>query len=67
MSKAKTASKNNPTARQQAKEFTFEGKKIKPAKFISVCGRTYLAAEYDNGALVLDASGVPLPWNKVAS
>ena len=35
MSKAKTASKNNPTSREQAKEFFFQGQKIKPVKLIT--------------------------------
>lgn len=65
MSKAKTASKNNPTTREQAKEFFYNGKKIKPVKLIS--GRSsYLAAEYDDsGDLVVSTSGFPLTWEQV--
>ena len=64
MSKAKTASKNNPTAREQAREFFFNGQKIKPVKLVTKQS-TYLAAEYDSsGDLVLSASGIPLPWEK---
>ncbi|MDX2050605.1 MAG: hypothetical protein SFT93_05520 [Rickettsiaceae bacterium] len=66
MSKAKTASKNNPTARQQAKEFMFEGKKIKPVKLV-LAKTTYLAAEYDgSGDLVLDNMGQPMSWQKAS-
>lgn len=63
MSKAKTASKNNPTTREQAKEYTHKGQKIKPVKLIS--GRaSFLAAEYDgSGDLVLGSDDRPLPWS----
>ncbi len=62
MSKAKTASKNNPTSREQAREYTHKGQKIKPVKFIS--GKSsFLAAEYDgSGDLILGTNGLPLPW-----
>lgn len=65
MSKAKVASKNNPTAREQAKEFFYNGEKVKPTKLVGL-ESTFFAAEYDKtGDLVLDANGVPLPWKKV--
>ena len=64
MAKAKTASKNNPTTREQAREYFHNGKKIKPVKLISETS-TFLAAEYDeSGDLVLSANGVPLPWQR---
>ena len=65
MSKAKTASKNNPTSREQAKEYFHNGQKIKPVKLIS--GKySFLAAEYDvSGDLVLGADGKALPWGRV--
>lgn len=64
MSKAKTASKNNPTAREQAREFMYDGKKIKPVKLISEKA-SFLAAEYDgSGDIVLGSDGNPLPWQK---
>lgn len=67
MSKAKTASKNNPTTREQAKEFTYQGQKVKPVKLIT--GKSsFFAAEYDSsGDLVLAANGAPLPWDLVKS
>ena len=63
MSKAKTASKHNPTTHEQAKEFTYKGQKIKPVKLIT--GKSsFFAAEYDSsGDLVLGANGAPLPWD----
>lgn len=63
MSKAKTASKNNPTTREQAKEYTHKGQKIKPVKLISDRS-SFLAAEYDgSGDLVLGSDDRPLPWS----
>ncbi|MDN3030238.1 MULTISPECIES: hypothetical protein [Rickettsieae] len=64
MSKAKTASKNNPTSREQAKEYFYNGQKIKPVKFIS--GKSsFLAAEYDvSGDLVVGSDGKALPWGR---
>jgi len=67
MSKAKTASKNNPTAREQAKEFFYQGQKIKPVKLITP-KYSFLAAEFDSsGDLVLGADNQPLPWDSAKS
>ena len=64
MSKAKTASKNNPTSREQAKEFFFQGQKIKPVKLITP-KFSFLAAEFDSsGDLVMGTDGQPLPWDR---
>jgi len=63
MSKAKTASKNNPTAREQAREFTYNGQKIKPVKLITQ-NSTFFAAEYESGDLVLGSNGIPMPWER---
>ncbi|MBP7190326.1 MAG: hypothetical protein KA998_03705 [Rickettsiaceae bacterium] len=65
MAKAKTASKNNPTTREQAKEFFYNGQKIKPVKLIT--GKSsFFAAEYDSsGDLVVGPNGSPLPWDLV--
>ena len=63
--KAKTASKNNPTSREQAKEYFHNGQKIRPVKLIST-SNSFLAAEYEvSGDLVLGSSGQPLPWGLV--
>lgn len=62
MSKAKTASKNNPNSRQSAKEFFHNGKKIKPVKLVSAKS-SFFAAEYDGtGELVMGADGNAVPW-----
>lgn len=64
MSKAKTASKNNPTSREQAKEYKHKGRKIKPVKLISG-SYSFLAAEYeDSGDLVLGSNGKALAWGQ---
>ncbi|WPY00945.1 hypothetical protein Trichorick_00835 [Candidatus Trichorickettsia mobilis] len=62
--KAKTASKNNPVTREQAKEYFHNGQKIKPVKLIS--GKySFLAAEYDgSGDLVTGTDGLALPWSR---
>lgn len=66
MSKAKTASKNNPTSRQVSKDILFNGKKVKPVKIITESS-TFFAAEYcDNSDLVVDKDGAPLLWNRVS-
>ncbi len=61
MGKAKTASKNNPTTRKKAKIFSYNGKDIKPCKYVGE-NSTYMAAVYDDGNLVEDANGDPVPW-----
>jgi hypothetical protein len=65
MSKAaKTASKNNPSTREQAIEFFHNGKKIKPVKLVTQKS-SFFAAEYDGSStLVVDANGAPLPWGR---
>ena len=67
MSKAKTASKNNPTSREQAKEFFYQGQKIKPVKLITP-HYSFLAAEFDgSGDLVLGSDNKPLHWDSAKS
>lgn len=64
MSKAKTASKNNPTSREQAREFFHNGQKIKPVKLVTRQS-SFLAAEYESsGDLVVGSNGSPLTWDK---
>jgi hypothetical protein len=63
MSKAKTAlkSKNNPNARGSGTKFFAQGKEIKPVKLITETS-TYFAAEFEDGQLVLNQDGHPVPW-----
>jgi hypothetical protein len=64
MGKAKTASKNNPMHRASAKEIIYEGKKVVPVMFISEA-RRYMAAQFENGDMPLNADGSPLSWSEV--
>ena len=66
MSKAKTASKNNPTTREQAKVHTYRGKKIFPTKIITLTS-TFLGAEYEDGEFVTNDKGVKLTWKAASS
>jgi hypothetical protein len=66
MSKGKTTSKNNLATRKQAREFLFNGQKIKPVKLIME-NSTFLAAEYESGDLVLGSNGKPMPWGVVSN
>jgi hypothetical protein len=67
MAQAKTASKNNPTARQKTKEIFYAGEKIKPVKFISE-KTSFLSAEYESsGELVVDDNGEPLSWQHASA
>lgn len=67
MSKAKTASKNNSASREPAREYFYNGSKIRPVKLISG-NCSILVAEYDvSGDLVINSNGVVLPWKKIKS
>ena len=67
MSTAKTASKNNPTKRSQAKEFLYNGKKVKPTKLV-LESSTFFGGEYDgSGEVVLDKNNNPLTWSQISS
>lgn len=64
MAKAKTASKNNPTTREKAREIIYNGKKVKPAKYIGE-ERKYMVVQYEDGSLAIDNQGLPIAWNKI--
>ena len=66
MAKAKTASKNNPTTREKAKEVIYNGKKVKPIKYVFL-GGNYMSASYEDGSVVLDSAGNPLAWAGVVT
>lgn len=66
MAKAKTASKNDPTNREKAREIFYNGKKVKPVKFISESS-SYMSAEDETGNIITDANGEPLPWSSVTN
>lgn len=63
---AKTGSKNNPLAREAAKDYFYGDKKVVPVKFISE-SRSFMAAGYDGGGMPLDHAGEPIPWAKITN
>lgn len=65
--KAKTASKNNPTQRKKAEQKVYNGKPVKPVKYVDRDLRmSYMSAEYENGNLVEDEiTGNPIKWEAV--
>ncbi|MDR0288854.1 MAG: hypothetical protein LBH78_02260 [Rickettsiales bacterium] len=64
--KAKTASKNNPTQRQKAKQKMYKDKPVKPVRYIDRESRMdHMSAEYGDGSLVQDESGNPIKWEAV--
>ncbi len=67
MSKGKTVSKNNAALREKAQEVIFNGKKVKPVKFIGN-GRKYIAVQIDDnsGLMVRGADGMPLAWGALS-
>lgn len=64
---AKTASKNNPAQRNKGTaQKLYDGKSVKPVMYINrACGAKYIAAQYDNGAMVEDEGGNPLKWSNI--
>ena len=63
---AKTASKNNPTARIKSSDVFFNDKKIKPVLVLDG-RRKYMAAAFEDGTMPSDSNGSPLPWADVAN
>jgi hypothetical protein len=60
------SSKNNPENRGQVTELrVYNGKKVKPVLFINR-NRRYIAAQYENGDLVMDpVKKMPIPYQQV--
>ena len=67
MSKGKTVSKNNAALREKAQEVLFNGKKVKPVKFIGN-GRKYIAVQYDDnsGLMAMGPDSEPLAWGSLS-
>lgn len=63
---AKTASKNNPTARTKAADVFYNGKKVDPVLVINGA-RRYMAAAFEDGTMPMDTNGYPLPWADVTN
>jgi hypothetical protein len=61
---AKTASKNNPTARTKAADVFYNDKKVEPVLVLDG-RRRYMAAAYEDGTMPMDSNGSPMPWADV--
>ncbi len=62
---AKTASKNNPLSRSEAKKFFWNEKQVIPVLFIGY-NTKFMAAQFvDSGDMALDLEGHPIAWAKV--
>jgi len=59
-------SKNNPNARKAAIQKTFQGKVVKPVKVIGEFG-TFIAAQFENGEVICDESGKPVPYKSLTA
>jgi hypothetical protein len=64
MGKAKTASKNNPTTREKAREIFYKEKKVKPVRVIME-KNNFMGVQYEDGSLAVDRDGMPLPWSRI--
>lgn len=63
---AKTASKNAPTNRQKALEFTYNGQRIVPIMFYGKSGdgfKKYMAAQIHGKNELVLKNGSPLRWD----
>lgn len=61
-------SKNNPSRRnREQQEKMFDGKKVKPVLYVGshVGHGRYMATQEENGKLVTDKDGRPVPYSQV--
>ncbi len=64
----KMSSKNNPEARGKVTELrVHNGKKVKPVLYVgrSVGHGNYIAAQMEDGALVMDRNNKPIPYKNI--
>ena len=61
------SSKNNPEARSKATELRkYNGKTVKPVRFIKRGVGSYMAAMFENGDMVIDkATNLPIAYKKI--
>jgi hypothetical protein len=57
-------SKNNPNARKAAVAKTFNGKVVKPVKYIGKHG-SYIAAQDEGGNIIFNDEKRPIPFKKL--
>lgn len=61
-------SKNNPSHRgRQNQAKVFDGKKVKPVLYVGshVGHGRYIATQEENGKLVFDKEGKPIPYSQI--
>ena len=61
-------SKNNPSRRSgQNQAKVFDGKKVKPVLYVGshVGHGRYIATQAENGKLVFDKEGKPIPYSQI--
>ena len=61
-------SKNNPSRRgRQDQDKLFDGKKVKPVLYVGshVGHGRYMATQEENGKLVVDKDGKPIPYSQI--
>ena len=62
------ASKNNPSRRgRKDQDKLFDGKKVKPVLYVGshVGHGRYMATQEENGKLVMDKEGKPIPYSQI--
>lgn len=57
-------SKNNPNARKAAIQKTFNGKKVRPVKYIGKHG-SYIAAQDEESNMIIDNEGRPIAFKQL--
>ena len=61
-------SKNNPSRRgRKDQDKFFDGKKVKPVLYVGshVGHGRYMATQEENGKLVMDKEGKPIPYSRI--
>ena len=61
-------SKNNPSRRgREDQDKLFDGKKVKPVLYVGshVGHGRYMATQEENGKLVMDKEGKPIPYSRI--
>ena len=59
-------SKNNPNARKAAIQKKYNNKVVIPVKLISCEFGTVIAAQYENGDIIFDNNGKPVPYKSIS-
>jgi hypothetical protein len=57
-------SKNNPNARKAAIQKMYQGKAVKPVKYIGPHG-IYITAQFESGEIILDNNKKPIPYKRL--